>query len=72
MGKIKTYETDEIIVYWNAELCQHAAECVKGLPEVFEVGRRPWIMPDRAPAEEIARVIDRCPSGALSYEFKEK
>lgn len=67
---VKTYETDDIIIYWRPEICQHAGECTRGLPEVFNVDRRPWVMPEKASAQEIAKVIDRCPSGALSYKLK--
>lgn len=28
---------------------------------------KPWILPDAASADEIIRVIQTCPSGALSY-----
>jgi len=36
-----------------------------GLPTVFEPGRRPWIDPTQAAADPIARVVARCPTGAL-------
>jgi CDGSH-type Zn-finger protein len=35
------------------------------LPMVFEPGRRPWIDATAAPADAIARVVARCPTGAL-------
>lgn len=68
--KYKAYETDEIEVRFYAERCEHAAECVKGLPAVFNVDNRPWIQPERASADEVAEVIERCPSGALQYSRK--
>ena len=66
----RKYENDEIIVYWNADLCTHATECVRGNNEVFNVSRRPWVDISKASASEIAEIIDRCPSGALRYELK--
>lgn len=33
--KYKAYETDEIEVRLYAGCCEHAAECVKGLPRCF-------------------------------------
>ena len=66
----KTYEGKEIRIFWNPDLCQHAAECFRGNGNVFDAGRRPWIDPDAAPGSEVARIIDRCPSGALRYERK--
>jgi uncharacterized Fe-S cluster protein YjdI len=65
---MKRYEGDGITITWEAERCIHAAECVRGLPGVFDSDRRPWITAGGASADEIATVIDRCPSGALGYE----
>jgi hypothetical protein len=36
----------------------------QGQPEKF---KGPWIDPDAAEVEEIADMINKCPSGALSY-----
>ncbi|AYQ24175.1 MULTISPECIES: (4Fe-4S)-binding protein [Enterococcus] len=66
----KSYETENMIIYWKPYICEHAGECVRGAPKVFEVGRRPWIIPENGREKDIARVIDRCPSGALSYKYK--
>ena len=68
----RTYENDDIIVYWDSDLCIHVAECLKGNREVFNLKQRPWVDLSKAPAEEVARVIDLCPSGALKYEWKKK
>ncbi|MDG4838492.1 (4Fe-4S)-binding protein [Micromonospora sp. WMMD967] len=65
----KTYEGQRITVTFEARSCRHAAECVRGLPEVFAPGQRPWIRPDGAEAERLAEVVRRCPSGALQYEL---
>lgn len=64
----KAYKSNDITVYYNARLCIHAAECVRGLPQVFDTSKKPWIEPSNANAEAIAEVIHRCPSGALRYE----
>jgi uncharacterized Fe-S cluster protein YjdI len=68
----RTYENDDIIVYWDSDLCIHVAECLKGNGEVFNLNQRPWVDLSKAPAEEIARVIDLRPSGALKDELKKK
>jgi uncharacterized Fe-S cluster protein YjdI len=68
MGRKKSYEGDGVVIHFEARRCIHAAECVSNLPAVFSVDRRPWISPGGAAAEEIARVVQRCPSGALTYE----
>ncbi|MER6957649.1 MULTISPECIES: (4Fe-4S)-binding protein [unclassified Streptomyces] len=63
----KAYEGQSITVTFEAGRCLHAAECVHGLPEVFDTAARPWIRPDGATAERVAEVVRRCPSGALRY-----
>ncbi|WP_432084626.1 (4Fe-4S)-binding protein [Streptomyces sp. WAC 04229] len=67
----KAYRTESITVTFEAGRCLHAAECVGGLPEVFDPAQRPWIQPERATAERLAEVVRRCPSGALQYELVE-
>ena len=64
----KTYTTEGIAVSFDARRCIHAAECVFNLPDVFDPERRPWIEPDRASADRVARVVARCPTGALHFE----
>lgn len=68
--KIQTYQNDQIKVQYDPNICEHAAECVKGSPEVFNVKARPWVQVDNAGVEKIAEVINRCPTGALKYELK--
>lgn len=67
----KTYIADRIDVYFEPQKCIHAAECVKGLPEVFDTQKRPWINPENGNVEEIVDVVERCPSGALTYHRKD-
>lgn len=59
---------DGAAVTFEGSLCQHAAECVRGLPQVFDTAKRPWIQPEHAALDEIEAVIDRCPSLALKFE----
>ena len=69
MGEIRQYVSGAVTVTYEAARCRHFAECVRGLPEVFDVGKRPWIQPGNANPEAIAEVIRRCPSGALHYRL---
>ncbi|MEA2602096.1 MAG: hypothetical protein QOF89_3088 [Acidobacteriota bacterium] len=71
MPKIHRYEGETLTVLYDVTRCIHAAECVRGLPAVFDTQRRPWVIPDAANAGEIADVILRCPSGALHYEHRD-
>lgn len=64
----KSYPGRGIRVTYEAARCIHAAECVRGLPGVFDPHRRPWILAGEAPADDIANVVLRCPTGALSFE----
>lgn len=65
--KIRRYEADGIVVEYEIPRCIHAEECVHGLPAVFDPSARPWIQPENADPEEVARVVRRCPTGALRY-----
>ena len=65
----KSYHGEGIEVTFDAKRCLHAAECVRGLPEVFDVKKKPWIDPAKAHADAVAEVVRRCPSGALHYEL---
>ena len=64
----KEYVGEHIIVRYDSDICIHAAECVRGLPKVFEMGRKPWVVPDAASADEVEEIIRRCPSSALTFE----
>lgn len=63
----KTYRGEKVEVSFDFDLCIHVGACLLGLPEVFELGRRPWIVPDEADPDSVAEVVQRCPSGALQY-----
>ena len=61
----KRYRGEAVEVSFDPVRCRHAAECVRGLPAVFDTNRRPWILPDGADPDEVVRVVARCPTGAL-------
>ncbi len=64
---LQTYETSEITVTFEPDVCVHAGACVRGLPAVFDIRERRWVRPERAAAAVVAAQIERCPSGALQY-----
>ena len=68
--RLQTYETDEIVVTFDPEVCVHSGVCVRGLHAVFDVNRKRWVRPEAAPAAEVAAQVERCPSGALQYRLK--
>ena len=61
------YSNGEITVVWKPGICQHSTICWKGLIEVFDPRKRPWINMDGATTERIIEQVKKCPSGALSY-----
>jgi len=71
LTKEKVYEGKEISIHDNRVICCHAAECVEQLSSVFRLEERPWIDPDGAELEETIQVIEKCPSGALSYTINQ-
>jgi uncharacterized Fe-S cluster protein YjdI len=54
------------VVRYDPATCTHSANCVRGLPAVFDAGRTPWIAIDGAPEEAVRRQVAACPSGALT------
>jgi uncharacterized Fe-S cluster protein YjdI len=65
---IHHYADAEIEVTYEVRRCIHAAECLRGLPQVFDNSRRPWVLPNAASADAISAVVTRCPSGALQFK----
>ncbi len=63
----KQYTNGEVTIVWKPDLCIHSANCIRGLPDVFNNRARPWITPEGASTEQIIEQVKRCPSGALSY-----
>jgi uncharacterized Fe-S cluster protein YjdI len=68
--RLQLYETDEISVSFDPNLCIHSGVCIRGLPAVFDVKRKRWIRPELATAEQVGEQVARCPSGALQYTMK--
>lgn len=69
--KLATYDGEEADVQWDGRLCIHVGECGRANNNLFVGGRQPWCQPDRVSVEEVADVVARCPSGALTYRRKD-
>jgi uncharacterized Fe-S cluster protein YjdI/CDGSH-type Zn-finger protein len=67
-GVERQYRNEQIVVFWEPKLCIHAGNCFRGLPAVFKPNERPWVSVEAATADEIARVVMTCPTGALHFE----
>lgn len=63
----KVYRGKDITISFDLDLCVHIGECLRGHQGVFQLERRPWVLPDEADADTVAEVVQRCPSGALLY-----
>ena len=70
-GEIFKYPGKESDVHWNGKLCIHIGECGRAKGELFINGRQPWCDPDLASNEEVEDVVQRCPTGALTYQHKD-
>jgi uncharacterized Fe-S cluster protein YjdI/CDGSH-type Zn-finger protein len=68
---VRHYSGDAIEITYDPHRCIHSAECLRGLPAVFDSSRKPWIIASEAEPDEIARVVARCPSGALHYKRRD-
>lgn len=65
---VHTYHGTDIEVTYDVDRCIHVRECVRGLPNVFDPDRRPWIRPDEGDVDDLTTVVERCPTGALHYD----
>ncbi len=61
------YTNGEVTIVWKPDACIHSTLCWKGLKEVFNPGKRPWIEPGGASTQQIIEQIRKCPSGALGF-----
>ena len=66
--KNKTYSNEDITVVWKPDLCIHSTKCWKSSLTIFNPKRRPWIEMSAGTTDQIIKIVDNCPSGALSYE----
>lgn len=67
----RRYVGEHADVTYSLKRCIHAKECVNRLASVFDPNKRPWIQVGETPADALAEVVERCPSGALHHERKD-
>lgn len=62
----KKYTNGDVTIVWKPDMCIHSTICFKGLPNVFDPRKRPWVTPEGVSSENIIEQVKKCPSGALS------
>ena len=63
----KVYRGERIEVSFDLDRCIHIGECLRTLPAVFDLERRPWVEADGADPDAVVDAVLRCPSGALQF-----
>lgn len=65
----ETVRGREVIVHFDGTRCIHSRNCVLRHPDVFVPNvKGEWIHPDAQPADEVIRIGQNCPSGAIRVE----
>jgi CDGSH-type Zn-finger protein len=67
--RLDDYPTGNFTVQDNRGICQHSGFCTDELPEVFRVGKDPFVDQSKSNPERIELQTKRCPSGALSFKW---
>jgi CDGSH-type Zn-finger protein len=62
--RVKTYEGDGIVVYDDRSICTHAGFCATAVTNVWKLIASTG---DSNVRVQVAGMVERCPSGALSY-----
>jgi len=68
--KVFDFHGNRVDVQWDGRLCIHIAECGNAAGDLFEGGRDPWCIPDNCSSDDVREIVERCPTGALTYRDK--
>ena len=69
---VKNYSNEEITVIWKPDVCIHSTNCWKASLKIFNPKRTPWIDMNAGTTEEIIKIVNNCPSGALKFKREKK
>src|SRR4029077_2069365 len=61
-----TYPGQQVTIFDNRGICQHAGLCTDRLPPAFRTDKEPFVAPSGARMAELVHAARDCPSGALS------
>ncbi len=67
--RLQVYQSDQVRVTFDPNICMHSGVCLRTLPAVFDVRRKRWIQPELAPADAVMAAVAKCPSGALQSQL---
>ena len=67
--RLQVYQTDQLRVTFDPDVCIHSGVCLRTLPAVFDVQRTRWIQPDQSSADIVMATVAKCPSGALGSQL---
>jgi uncharacterized Fe-S cluster protein YjdI len=67
--RLQVYQTDQVRVTFDPNVCVHSGVCLRTLPTVFDVRVKRWIQPDKASADAVMAAVAKCPSGALKSQL---
>jgi CDGSH-type Zn-finger protein/uncharacterized membrane protein YozB (DUF420 family) len=70
-GTTDAYRVQHITIHDDRAVCAHSGICTDNLPAVFRLGQEPWVDANAASMEAIIALVNRCPSGALSYSVND-
>jgi uncharacterized Fe-S cluster protein YjdI len=59
-------------IVWKPDVCIHSGICARGLLDVFDPKRRPWIDMSKSDTQTMLEQVKKCPSGALNYFMNDK
>jgi putative methionine-R-sulfoxide reductase with GAF domain/uncharacterized Fe-S cluster protein YjdI len=65
--RLHVYDSPDITVSFDPNLCKHTGVCLRTLPAVFDVRRARWVQPGAADPAAVASAVQKCPSGALQF-----
>ncbi len=63
------FDGDQQSIHWEGKLCIHVGECGRAKGDLFVGGRKPWCEPDQVSIPDAARVVQACPTGALTQHM---
>ena len=65
----RSYNNEDITIFWDSDKCRHAGKCITGSPDVFNFNKKPWVDLSQAENPAVWETVKQCPSGALDILY---